>query len=215
MSRILRAPLPAGAQGYGLGFCRDRQVDPARQRIHLLWQGYAHAVQPPAAFPHRDVVPPTPAVRRWPALQRPTTRITRPCSRSFATPADALAAPRIDMPGANAIAGSCRVPVPPPVPDTAPELGAIADRDGVVDLAWQRSAMIGLMAELHRSVQADFTPERDDAADQHVAAPVLGPRPARGATALRAGRHRQDRPQPAFPGSGQRAAPGTAAAPTD
>ncbi len=43
-SRILRAPLAKGADGYGLGLCRDRKADTQR-RIRLLWNGYAHSVQ--------------------------------------------------------------------------------------------------------------------------------------------------------------------------
>ena len=57
-SRILRAPLAEGGEGGGLNWCRDRQVDPERRRLHLLRKGYAHAVQPPEAFPKEPIVPP-------------------------------------------------------------------------------------------------------------------------------------------------------------
>jgi hypothetical protein len=161
-SRILRAPLAAGAEGFGLGMCRQRKVDPRRQRIHLLWNGYAHAVQPPEAFAKHPVLPPDPS---------------GPPAVSFASTADphyqamltlirqardqTLAAPRIDMPGAERIAGQCRQFVPPPLPEVAPPLQATIGADGVVHLAWERSARtIGLEAELHRSDRPDFTPDQ-------------------------------------------------------
>ena len=50
LSRILRAPFAPGADGFGLGFCRDRTVDPQQQRVRQLVNGYAHAVQPVEVF---------------------------------------------------------------------------------------------------------------------------------------------------------------------
>jgi hypothetical protein len=160
MSRILRAPLAEGDGGFGLGLCRDRKVDPRRQRLHMLWRGYAHAVQPPEAFPKHPVVPPD---------------MTGDPVVSFASPDDphyqailatirdgrekALATPRVDMPGADIVPGACRMLVPPPLPEAAPQLDVNVDHEGVVHLAWERSARtIGLEAELHRSNQEGFRP---------------------------------------------------------
>ncbi|MCR4413806.1 MAG: hypothetical protein NUV77_15405, partial [Thermoguttaceae bacterium] len=160
-SRILRAPLPAGAEGFGLGLCRQRKVDPRRQRIHLLWNGYAHAVQPPEAFAKHPVLPPdpsgTPAVSfastADPHYQAMLAMIREVRDRT-------LASPRIDMPGAERIAGQCRQFIPPPLPEVAPTLQAAIGDDSVVHLAWERSARtIGLEAELHRSDRPGFTPD--------------------------------------------------------
>lgn len=161
LSRILRAPLGEGSEGYGLGLCRRRKVDPKRQRIHMLWRGYAHAVQPIEAFAAQPVVP---------------RDASGEAAVSFSSTADphyqamlaiirgarrgALAQPRIDMPGAKVIPGTCRMLVPPPVPDEAPALEAAADASGVVHLAWERSARtIGLASELHRSDREGFALE--------------------------------------------------------
>ena len=121
LSRLLRAPLAEGSEGDGLGLCRDRKVDPRRQRIHLLRNGYAHAVQPPAAFPHRDVVQPD--RRGEPFVSFPSTadadyRAILGIIRAVRT--EALASPRVDMPGAKVIAGSCRLVLPPSVPKVVP-----------------------------------------------------------------------------------------------
>lgn len=159
-SRILRAPLPVGGEGFGLGLCRQRKVDPARQRIHLLWKGYAHAVQPPEAFPKQLVVPPDPSgkpVTRFASNQDANYQAMLSIIREARQ--QALASPRIDMPGAEATAGACRMFLPPAVPAVAPPLLASADAEGVVQLSWERSAWtIGLEAELHRGAVADFLP---------------------------------------------------------
>jgi hypothetical protein len=163
LSRILRAPLPAGGDGLGLGLCRDRKADPARQRVRLLVKGYAHAVKPIEEFERRKIVPPDPS-------GRPVV--------SFASSGDqhyqamlaiirkarqvALATPRVDMPGAVRIAGASRRSVPAPVPEAMPPLRAKVDCDGVVRLSWERSARtIGLEAELHRGKQPHFAPDKD------------------------------------------------------
>jgi len=159
-SRILRAALPADSDGFGLGLCRQRKVDPQRQRIHLLWQGYAHAVQPPEAFPRRPIVQYDPSGQPF---------------VSFASSADpnyqamleiirqgrekALTAPRVDMPGAEIIAGSCRHLLSPKAPDVAPPLQTVFDDEGSVVLTWEPSAdTVGLRAEVHRWSENNFTP---------------------------------------------------------
>ncbi len=160
LSRVLRAPLAKGQEEVGLGLCRDRTVDPNRPRLRLLWNGYADAVQPLEKFPRQAIVP----------------RNTEGSAVvSFASTADAhyralldvirtgrqkaLATPRVDMPGAEILAGECRHFLPPPLPDPLPTLQAAADRDSIVHLAWERSARtIGLTAELHRGDRPNFPP---------------------------------------------------------
>jgi hypothetical protein len=126
-----------------------------------VWNGYAHAVQPPEAFPKHPVLPPD--------------RSGKPVI-SFASTGDAhyqamlaivregrekaLAAPRIDMPGAEAVGGECRNFNPPPLPVVTPPLEATLTGDGLVHLAWERSARtIGMDDELHRSSVERFTPD--------------------------------------------------------
>jgi hypothetical protein len=160
-SRILRAPLPQGSPGLGLGLCRDRRVDPARQRIHLLWNGYAHAVLPPEAFPKRPVVPYDPSgqpVASFASAQdihyQTMLGIIREAREKV------LANPRVDMPGAEVVPGACRMFLPPPVPAVAPAPHAELLPEGVVRVSWERSARtIGLDGELHRSDRAEFTPD--------------------------------------------------------
>jgi hypothetical protein len=73
----------------------------------------------------------------------------------------ALANPRVDMPGAEIIAGAPRMFVPPPLPDPLPTLEA-NEREGAVELTWERSARtIGLSVEIHRSAQENFMPNSD------------------------------------------------------
>jgi hypothetical protein len=71
--------------------------------------------------------------------------------------AEALAAPRVDMPGANPEPGEIRHLVPPAAPDRAPPLHAVIEPDGVVRLSWPcRSELIGLTFSLHRGATPDF-----------------------------------------------------------
>ena len=160
LSRILRAPLPKSGEGYGLGLCRDRKVNPQRQRIHLLWKGYAHAVQPPAAFPKRTIVPYDPGGRAAVSFASTQDAQYQAMLATIGGARDrALANPRIDMPGAEVIAGACRTFLPPPLPEVAPPLQASLAGDGLVLLRWEDSArMIGLEAEIHRSTKEGFTP---------------------------------------------------------
>jgi len=163
MSRILRAPLAKAngeKDGFGLGWCRERNVDPSRQRIHLLWRGYAHAVQPPSAFPKRKYVP---SDRSGEAVvsfaSTDDSHYERMLQIIRRARTETLAAPRVDMPGAKVNSGECRLFLPPPIPKTSPPLAANVDADGFVHLAWERSAAtIGLSAELHRAAAADFAP---------------------------------------------------------
>jgi hypothetical protein len=110
-SRILRAPLPPDGPGMGLGLCRERSVAAQTPRLRLLWNGYAHAVLPLEAFARQPLTPADP----------PGTPVAH-----FAGPDDAmyqamlaiitrgrqraLSSPRVDLPGAQAIEGTCRLP---------------------------------------------------------------------------------------------------------
>jgi hypothetical protein len=160
LSRILRAPLPKGAGGFGLGLCRDRKVDPKQQRVHLLRDGYAHAVQPVDKFPRQLIRPP--GTNGAPVASFASARDAH-YQKMLAIirqgREQALAAPRVDMPRAEVIAGACRMFNPPPLPEAALPLQATLDKEGVVRLAWERSARtIGLEAEIHRGARRRFTP---------------------------------------------------------
>lgn len=110
LSRILRAPLPPGAEGWGLGLCRNGQVDPRRQRIRLLWNGYAHAVLPLDQFPRQPIVsaslPGEPVVSFASTGAAGYQQMLAVIRRAREA---ALAQPRADMPGAEIIDGECRI----------------------------------------------------------------------------------------------------------
>ncbi|MFI5380713.1 MAG: hypothetical protein ACHRHE_15550, partial [Tepidisphaerales bacterium] len=155
-SRILRAPLAKEAGG--LGLCRDRKI--TRQRLRLLVNGYAHAVQPIEAFAPQPLV--SPDTSGAPVITFGSTDDAH-YKAMLAIIRDgrdkALATPRVDMPGAEIIAGACRQFNPPPLPESRVLLAASIGEDGVVELSWERSARtIGLEMELHRSDRPDFTP---------------------------------------------------------
>lgn len=160
-SRILRAPLAKGGEGMGLELCRERPVNPRRQRIRLLWKGYAHAVQPLEAFAKQPFMPPDPSgqpVVSFASTSDPAYRRMLEIIRQGR--AEALASPRSDMPGAEILVGECRqfVELPPPV--LAPQPTASVDGDGVVQLTWHCSAdLVGREVELHRSSEKEFEPE--------------------------------------------------------
>ena len=159
-SRILRAPLAKGEKGHGLAICRNHRMDPKRNRLRLLRNGYAHAVKPLDAFAKEPVPPiqegggPEPS---FASTDDPHYRAMLAMIRNGRH--QALSTPRVDMPGAEPVAGKSRMLVPPTGPDTAPPLKAGTDDSGAVTLSWERSARtIGLTSELHRSSRAGFTP---------------------------------------------------------
>ncbi len=156
LSRILRAPLAAGPEG--LGLCRDRKVDPRRQRIRQLVDGYAHAVRPIAAFPRREYLAPDPSGA--PAISFASTNDpTRLAMLAIIRDArkQALAHPRVDMPGARIVPGGSRHRGVLPLPDPLPALRADACPGGGVALSWDhRAELAGLTFELHRGTTADF-----------------------------------------------------------
>lgn len=108
LSRILRAPLAAGSDGFGLGLCRDR-IAGAEQRVRLLVEGYAHAVKPIEQFPKREIKPwntngtavVTFGSTNHPGYQRMLTTIQK-------ARLSALRNPRVDMPGAEVSEGQSR-----------------------------------------------------------------------------------------------------------
>lgn len=159
LSRILRAPMAKG-DGLGLGLCRNRKVDPRRQRIRLLVNGYAHAVQPVDAFAPQPII--TPDLSGQPVVSFASANDPN-YQAMLAILGDAretaLATPRVDMPGAQVLAGTCRTFNPPPLPEVATPLAATLNEDGLVHLRTERSARtIGLEAEFHRSEQEVFQP---------------------------------------------------------
>ncbi|MEW6161091.1 MAG: hypothetical protein AB1813_26990, partial [Verrucomicrobiota bacterium] len=158
-SRVLRAPLAAGSEGFGLGRCRERAANHA-SRIRLLVDGYAHAVKPIEAFPRQALHPadssgvPVHSFRstRDPDYQRMLDIIIQ--ARD-----SALRSPRIDMPGAKIVEGELRVPLPVELPRVLPVLRAEALPRGEVLLSWPQSAeLIGLQFEVHRGSHPKFDP---------------------------------------------------------
>jgi hypothetical protein len=161
LSRVLRAPLPKGAEGFGLGFCRDRKAA-TRQRLRILAGGYIHAALPLERFPSRPPAEPAPAepVATFASTGDPHYRNLLEIVRRGRE--KALASPRTDMPGAALTAGQARTLIPPPLPDPLPPVTASVDAEGVVHLAWERSARtIGLSSEVHRGPDEAFAPGTD------------------------------------------------------
>ncbi|MCP4643793.1 MAG: hypothetical protein GY851_25330 [bacterium] len=166
LSRILRAPLAKGDNGLGLSLCRDKKTDPRRQRIRLLvGGGYAHAILPLETFQKQGEQPPadaTPADRMAPFASTSDPHYQTMLAIIRNGRREALAEPRVDMPGATVVAGHSRQFVPPPLPEPLPALDLRVDDDGIVHLSWERSARtIGLVADLHRGAAPGFTPGED------------------------------------------------------
>jgi len=145
-------------------------MDPRRARARLLRNGgYQHAVQPIAAFAPE----PMPAIAPGGKPQVTFASADDPHYKAMleiirAGRQAALAAPRVDMPGAEIIPGKDRMFIPPPVPQRAPTPRTTilppSATDGAAGLAavrltWERSARtIGLEAEVHRGETPDFVP---------------------------------------------------------
>jgi hypothetical protein len=152
-SRILRAPLAKAEGGLGAELCRRR---PAKQGYPLVDQ----SVQPP------DVLKPSlePEWDESGEVHVSFASTADPRYREMLaiirhTQSEALAAPRVDMPGAQFVAGVCRLQVPMAVPGRPPAMRAEVQSDGAVELSWQRTAQtIGLFYLLHRGPTADFQP---------------------------------------------------------
>lgn len=161
LSRILRAPLSRVDGGLGRAICRDHPMDPRRKRINLLRSGrYEHAVKPLAFFssePMPDLQPGGKAAPSFASTADPLYRKMLAIIENGRT--KALTQPRIDMPGAIAIAGEDRIMVEPDLPTRAPVLTAKYATASQLHLTWPRTPdNIGLRAEVHRSHQAGFRP---------------------------------------------------------
>jgi hypothetical protein len=152
-SRVLRAPLAKTNDGPGLAWCRKRK---AKSGLPLVTQRQL----PPDVFrpPH------------WPERD-PSGEV----HTTFASTSDkhyqailkiirkarsqALASPRVDMPGAEVTAGARRLQIPMPLPDPLPVLKASLT-DDAVKLSWPRTAeTLGMQFILYRSAEADFAPD--------------------------------------------------------
>jgi len=159
LSRILRAPLAKTEDGYGLAYCRDRKVDPGRRRIRMFYTGgYVHRVLPIENFKPGTYTGPDRSGKCVVSFQSTQDEnyiamleIIRRGRRN------ALANPRVDMPGAKINPGLCRTILPVPVPEVSPPLRAILRDDGAVRLTWPWSARnVGLSFELYRHEQPHF-----------------------------------------------------------
>ena len=161
LSRLLRAPLPPGQEGHGLGLCRDHRVDSRRQRIRQLVNGYAHAVQPIKAFARREL--PSPDTSGASIISFGSIH-DKAYQAMFAiirrTRDQALAHPRVDMPGARIVPGQSRQGSALEFPDMLPVLHADPRPDGSVMLSWDhRADLAGMIFELHRGATPEFVPE--------------------------------------------------------
>jgi hypothetical protein len=122
MSRILRGPLAKGEDGWGLENCRDRKVAPERKRIRMYYTGsYVHHVLPLDSFKPREYIPPDtfgePLIT---FLSTDDSRYQEMLEIIHKGRREALATPRVDMPGAKINAGLCRQIVSIRTPEVAP-----------------------------------------------------------------------------------------------
>jgi hypothetical protein len=164
MSRILRGPLAKSEEGWGLGNCRNRKVAPGRQRIRMYYTGgYVHHVLPLDSFKPKEFVPPdTSGEPLVTFLSTEDNRYQAMLTIILRGRREALATPRVDMPGAKISAGLCKKIMPVPAPNVAPPLKAGAQEDGIVQLSWERSApMIGLTFDLYRHDKPNFKPKKE------------------------------------------------------
>jgi hypothetical protein len=164
LSRILRAPLARGGEGYGEALCRDTKVDSFR-RLRIFSTGqYEHAVKPLDSFPKQ-------VWRKWdkgensgmPVVSFEDTQdshyqkmlvIIRQCRDQV------LARPRLDMPRGEifAVAGRHRNIYPVRLPKRLPAVTAEQLPEGEVAIRWGLTTHTwGLFADVYRSRQPDFT----------------------------------------------------------
>ncbi len=160
-SRILRAPLPAGADGYGLGLCRNREIDPDFRRLRIMSTGrYQHAVMPLGDFPAQQW-------QAWDPSGDPVVAFASTADPTYQrmlrivrlARARALASPRVDMPGAMPLAGESRQIYPIPIPKRE-RLSPFAARQlasGEIELTWPRSRHTwGLAFDVYRGDTPNF-----------------------------------------------------------
>ena len=167
-SRILRAPLAQDGDGLGLALCRDGRVDPAGRRIRLLPDaGYGHQVTALEQFPtHADR-------ETTPGLASHVTFLSTDDEHYQAMLAiieegrrQALAAPRVDMPGADIREGEWRQIVLPSLPDEPVEWTITVSANGETHLAWPSARIAGLRAEIHRGDSPEFPIDPGTCLDQ-------------------------------------------------
>ena len=155
-SRILRAPLATGDGTLGLAWCRQRK---ATAGLPLVTQRDL----PPDVFHPID----------WPQRNEsgaPHISFTSTDDPGYQSLLEiirqarsaALAAPRVDMPGAELAFGSCRMYPVATLPNQLPVLQATLSDTEDVMLRWPLPAPTdGLEFELHRAKTSDFVPNEE------------------------------------------------------
>lgn len=161
LSRILRAPLAKGGDGFGLAMCRKRKVETKVPRVRILATGqYLHGDIPVEKFLGNAYEPPPEGGE--PAVSFASTNDEHYQAMLTIIRRGRLAAlnkPRVDMPTAEIKPGAIRHLIPPHLPKKMPSLVAQADSDGIVTLTWPHSSdTVGLTFEVHRGNRADFKP---------------------------------------------------------
>lgn len=163
LSRILRAPLPKGQDGYGEALCREAKVD-AFRRLRIFSTGqYEHAVKALDSFPKQ-------VWRKWDKGEN-----SGQAHISFADTKNkhyqkmlaiisqgrelALANPRLDMPRGEvfAIAGRHRNIYPVRLPKKLPNITAEQLPEGEVAIRWGLTTHTwGLFVDVYRGSEPDF-----------------------------------------------------------
>ena len=162
-SRILRAPLAKGKDGYGEALCREGMVDGFR-RLRIFSTGrYEHAVKPLNSFPKQ-------VWRKWdkgkdsgtPVISFEDTK-NQHYQKMLAIIVKgrdaALANPRLDMPRGEvfAVAGRHRNIYPVRIPEKLPEITAEQVPEGEVAIRWGLTARTwGLIADVYRGDKPGF-----------------------------------------------------------
>jgi hypothetical protein len=163
LSRILRAPLAKGKDGYGEALCRDKKVDGFR-RLRIFSTGrYEHAVKPLDSFPAQKWC-------KWdkgPASGKPVISFADTKNPHYQKMLEiiragreaALKNPRLDMPGGRlrAFAGRHRNIYPVRIPKKLPFLKAQQLDSGEVEIDWGLTKYTwGLVADVYRGEKPDF-----------------------------------------------------------
>ncbi|MHC4116680.1 MAG: HzsA-related protein [Planctomycetota bacterium] len=163
ISRILRAPLAKGKDGFGEALCRDAKVDSFR-RLRIFSTGqYEHAVKPLDSFPKQ-------VWREWDKGQdsgKPVISFENTEDRHYQNMLaiiskareQVLANPRLDMPRGEvfAIAGRHRNIYPVRLPKEPPQITAEQIPGGEVAVRWGLTTHTwGLFANVYRGREPDF-----------------------------------------------------------
>ena len=167
MSRVLRAPLPVGKEApYGIGACRDNKIDLRFRRLGLLSSGqYTHQVKPLDVFPSQKWTPAAKEGQPYISWQNANDPVYKQILDVIVQAGEmAQANPRIDMPaayryGSGVISGRFRQILPVPLPKRAPQVQIELIDGSTPVLTWEHSAeTLGLIFEIHRSNEPNFTP---------------------------------------------------------